>query len=101
MYDYYRTPFLHQLATFPIPQVPSPQHLPLPSPHLVMAPSPQLSGYNLMITIVQDHSGILQDNQPNTSAASASCTASKADLCDQRDKPGPSTTPITSGPIFR
>ena len=91
MYDYYRTPFLHQLATFPIPQVPSPQHLPLPSPHLVMSPSSQLSGYNLMM--VQDHSGILQDNQPNTSAASASCTVSKADLCDQRDKPGPSTTP--------
>lgn len=54
-----------------------------------------------MITMVQDHSGILQDNQPNTSAASASCTVSKADLCDQRDKPGPSTTPITSGSIFR
>ena len=93
MYDDYRTPFLHQLATFPIPQVPSPQHLP--------SPSPQLSGYNLMITMVQDHSSILQDNQSNTSAASASCTVSKADLCDQRDKPEPSTTPITSGSIFR
>lgn len=95
MYDYYRTPFLHQLATFPIPQVPSPQHLLLPSPHLVMAPSPQLSGYNLMITLVycKTTSQTLQGRQLHA--------VSKADLCDQRDKPGPSTTPITSGPIFR
>ena len=104
MYDYYRTPFLHQLATCPIPQVPSPQHLPspspqhVPSPHLVMSPSPQLSGYNLMNTVVQDHSSMLQDNQLNTSAASASCTVSKADLCDQRDKAGPSTTPSLVDP---